>query len=60
MGYSIRTEKWRYTEWDNGKRGTELYDENDDSSEMKNLATDAKYRNVASEMQQMLRKVTGK
>jgi iduronate 2-sulfatase len=60
MGYSIRTEKWRYTEWDNGKRGTELYDESDDSSEMKNLASDAKYRNVASEMQQMLRRVTGK
>jgi len=23
MGYSVRTEKWRYTEWDDGKRGTE-------------------------------------
>ena len=26
MGYSVRTEKWRYTEWEGGKRGAELYD----------------------------------
>ena len=43
MGYSIRTEKWRYTEWDDGKRGTELYDESDDPAEMRNLAADPKH-----------------
>ena len=25
-GYSIRTQRWRYTEWEGGKRGRELYD----------------------------------
>src|SRR3989440_4242440 len=25
MGYSIRTERWRYTEWNGGEAGTELY-----------------------------------
>ena len=39
-GYSVRTEKWRYTEWDNGKEGTELYDEENDPAELKNLAKD--------------------
>ena len=34
MGYSIRTEKWRYTEWENGKRGVELYDEAADPREL--------------------------
>ena len=31
MGYSVRTEKWRYTEWENGKRGAELYDQREGS-----------------------------
>ena len=30
MGYSVRTEQWRYTEWDDGKRGVELYNEVND------------------------------
>ena len=59
MGYSIRTEKWRYTEWDNGKRGTELYDERRDPREDKNLAADPKHQKVVVEMQRLLRQVTG-
>ena len=27
MGYSVRTDRWRYTEWDEGKRGVELWRE---------------------------------
>ncbi len=38
MGYSIRTEKWRYTEWDEGRAGVELYDEDLDPGEITNLA----------------------
>ena len=26
FGRSVRTIKWRYTEWDEGRRGIELYD----------------------------------
>ena len=39
MGYSIRTERWRYTEWgENGEHGRELYDHVSDPREFTNLA----------------------
>lgn len=39
MGVSIRTERWRYTEWgENGKYGIELYDYHSDPGEFDNLA----------------------
>ena len=30
IGYSLRTDRYRYTEWDEGKQGTELYDHEKD------------------------------
>jgi iduronate 2-sulfatase len=39
-GHSVRTPRWRYTEWDDGRQGAELYDEQNDPGEMKNLAAD--------------------
>jgi iduronate 2-sulfatase len=59
MGYSVRTEKWRYTEWDEGKRGVELYDEANDPDELRNLAADPKYRDTVAEMQRLLRRTRG-
>ena len=38
FGRSIRTERWRFTEWDDGKQGTELYDHLMDPGELDNLA----------------------
>jgi arylsulfatase A-like enzyme len=38
-GYSLRTPRWRYTEWDEGKKGRELYDHDTDPRELANLAT---------------------
>ncbi len=35
MGYSIRTDRWRYTEW--GTAGRELYDEQSDPNETRNV-----------------------
>jgi iduronate 2-sulfatase len=59
MGYSIRTERWRYTEWDDGKRGTELYDERADAGEMRNLADDTKYADRIKELKKLLRSARG-
>ena len=40
MGCSIRTERYRYTEWGEGKHGVELYDHQADPNEFNNLAID--------------------
>jgi iduronate 2-sulfatase len=38
VGASLRTPRWRYTEWDEGRRGRELYDHDADPQELVNLA----------------------
>jgi choline-sulfatase len=38
LGHSIRTTRFRYTEWDGGKQGVELYDYQEDPQEYTNLA----------------------
>ena len=60
MGYSVRTEKWRYTEWDEGKRGVELYDEVADPDELRNLGADPKHSRTVAEMRELLRRARGK
>ena len=39
MGYSLRTEKYRYTDWSAGSEGEELYDYQADPRELRNLAS---------------------
>ncbi len=42
-GHSVRTERWRYTEWDDGRQGAQLYDYQTDPEEQHNLAGDPKH-----------------
>jgi uncharacterized sulfatase len=53
MGRSIRTERWRFTEW--GNVGAELYDHDADPREHRNLAQDAKYADTVKDMRKLLR-----
>ena len=56
-GYSIRTARYRYTEWGpDAATGRELYDHNADPSEMKNMANDASQSETASRLSRMLRR----
>jgi uncharacterized sulfatase len=59
MGYSVRTERWRYTEWAGGTRGSELYDHDADPKERRNLAADPMHAKVVDEMKTLLRELTG-
>ncbi len=56
MGRSIRTEQWRYTEWAGGDKGRELYDQDADPHEYRNLANDPKYAKVVAQLSAQLPK----
>lgn len=56
-GYSIRTGRYRYTEWgEAGEQGRELYDHTDDPTEMKNLADSAAHEAIVKELSRVLRR----
>jgi uncharacterized sulfatase len=55
-GHSVRTQRWRYTEWANVARGVELYDHDADPRELTNLADDPKYAGVVKELRELVRK----
>ncbi len=38
FGYSLRSDRWRYTQWDSGAEGHALYDHSSDPKELTNLA----------------------
>jgi uncharacterized sulfatase len=54
QGRSVRTDRWRYTEWDGGKRGSELYDHENDPNEWRNLANEPEYAGTVEQMKQLL------
>jgi iduronate 2-sulfatase len=57
MGYSMRTDRWRYTEWRKGDEAVarELYDHQADADEDVNLSNDAEHRATVDEMGKQLR-----
>jgi uncharacterized sulfatase len=54
MGYSLRTEKWRFTDW--GSKGAELYDEEKDPGEVHNLASSPEHQETLEKLRGQLRK----
>ena len=48
FGQSVRTQRWRFTQWSDGAR--ELYDQYSDPEETRNLATEAAYATTVAEM----------
>jgi uncharacterized sulfatase len=56
LGYSVRNERYRYTEWDGGKKGVQLFDYDTDPDELKNLANDPGYAAVVTRMKALLPK----
>lgn len=57
LARTVRTEQWRYVEWDDGKAGTLLFDEQMDPHELKNLAEDPKYADVRMKLAGMVKKL---
>ena len=56
-GYSLRTARYRYTEWgDEGALGAELYDREDDPAEMHNLAGDPQFVEIERRLSRRLRR----
>ena len=55
MGYTLRTSGWRYTEWDEGRHGRELYDHQADPLEQSNLADDPAQADRIAELSAILR-----
>ncbi|MBM3966617.1 MAG: sulfatase [Planctomycetes bacterium] len=55
FGYSLRTERWRYTEWDEGIRGRELYDHRMDPGERTNLVSAPERRETVEDLSGQLR-----
>lgn len=54
IGRTVKNAKWRYTEWDNGKMGRELYNQTNDPIEYNNLAEKPEYSDIIAEMRKLL------
>jgi len=56
QGIAVRTDRWRYAEFDGGKGGAMLFDEQTDREELKNLADDPKLASVRAELSELVKK----
>jgi len=60
MGKSVRTERWHYVQWEDGKLGEMLLDTQNDPNELKNLAADPAYAKTVAEMRKLLLQIPAK
>jgi iduronate 2-sulfatase len=54
FGRTVRTERWRYTEWDRGAKGVELYDHSTDPGELNNMAEQPSHAATVKELGTLL------
>jgi len=55
MGASVKTDRWRFTEWNEGQQGVELYDHSVDPKEFNNVAHKAENASTVAWLRGMLR-----
>lgn len=53
-GYSVRTDRWRYTLWDGGRKGDQLYDMQADPGERTNLAADPQHADTVARLRRRI------
>jgi iduronate 2-sulfatase len=56
LGRMVKNTEWRYIEWDDAKKGVELYDQQNDPIEYHNLANDPAYSKVLDKMKKLMHK----
>lgn len=59
-GYSVRTAAFRFTSWDDGKEGEELYDLERDPREMTNVASEADYQAHLVRLRDLVQQMRGR
>ena len=57
FGKSIRTERFRFTEWDDNRHSEQLYDHETDPHEYSNIVADRRWHNLVHSFEQTLRRL---
>ena len=54
FGRAVRTDRWRYAEWDEGEKGAMLFDHRADPNELKNIALNPAHAKTVAELKSLL------